>query len=224
EHSFLFRREVGNGHQFLLNLHGRGHQIEVPLHRTLQQHVDREHAIDFVSPLEDAVDACVAIRAIHRTLSRETHASKDLYALVHNKIKNLRTVDFHDRALNRELLQRLEPCLSGSHTPGNQRRIGIVDVLARAITRRFRRVHPRNHFSNLMFYCPEVGDLRSEWFPLLRILDRNGYRTLAATQSSRTQFDAPYVQYVDGDLEPVPSFLQQVFNGHLTVVKKYLAC
>ena len=48
----------------------------------LHQHLDDEHAVDFVGALEDAVDARVAVEACHGIIFVEAVAAIDLDGLI----------------------------------------------------------------------------------------------------------------------------------------------
>ena len=51
--------------------------------RALHEHLNDEHAIDFVGAFEDAVDAAIAVGARHGIILMKTVAAENLHAFVH---------------------------------------------------------------------------------------------------------------------------------------------
>src|SRR5690606_8055327 len=111
-------------------------------HRALQEHVERKHTVDLVGAFKYSVYPRITVGPVHRSFWVESLASIYLLAFVHVELQLFRTMDFHDRAFDRKLFLRFESCLRGVHPSGDQRFIGIIDVLAGAIAGRFRSKYP----------------------------------------------------------------------------------
>ena len=71
------------GEDFVAKLHSRGNQRQNAAHRAFHQHLDDEHAVDFVGAFENAIHAAVAIGARHGIIFVETVAAENLHAFVH---------------------------------------------------------------------------------------------------------------------------------------------
>jgi hypothetical protein len=90
---------------FLLQLRARGQQRHGARQRALHQHLNHQHAIDFVCPLENSIDARIAISARHRIVLMETVTAENLHRFVHHVTQHLATVNFIDRTFDGVLLE-----------------------------------------------------------------------------------------------------------------------
>ena len=83
-------------------------QRQLPSLRTLQQHAGRQEAIDFVRAFKDAIDARVAIGALHRVVLVVAVAAVNLHALIDHVVEHLGSEDLDEAALGCELLGGLQ--------------------------------------------------------------------------------------------------------------------
>ncbi len=102
--SFLERRPCQN---FFAQFHGRGYQRNDARHGALHQHLDDQHAVDFVRAFENAVDAAIAIGARDRIILMEAVAAENLHRFVHAEVQRFAAHHFADRTFDRIFLEHL---------------------------------------------------------------------------------------------------------------------
>ena len=111
EHAFGSFFEGRTGEDFVGQFHGRGNQGELTAHGALHQHLDDEHAVDFVGAFEDAIDARIAIGAANRIIFVEAVAAENLHGFVDDEVQHFAAVDFGDGTFDGVFLERFHGVL-----------------------------------------------------------------------------------------------------------------
>ena len=99
------------GQNLGLQLLHRFHQRQLPALCALQHHAGGEQAVDFVGAFENAVDARIAIGALHGVVLMEAVAAVDLHAFIDHVIQHFRREDLDEGAFGGELLDQLSASL-----------------------------------------------------------------------------------------------------------------
>ena len=215
--------KLRNACQLVRHRHRWRHQIELPLHGLLQNHVDGQHAVDLVGAFEDAVDAGIAVGVLGTGLRAVAHASVHLHRFVDHVVRHLGAEDLHHGALWGEGRDAFQRRFSLVHAAGCEVGDGVVDVLGGAVHGRFQGVRLDGHLAELVANCPVFADGTSKLFPRIRVLHAFRDGVLAGPDDDPTELDTPNVEDVHGNLEALAALVEEVFSGHLHVVEEELA-
>src|SRR5260221_14426356 len=79
-------------------------EIELAIHRTLEERPRRDEPVDLIRALEDAIDAVVAIGMGDWIFFHEAVAAEDLHRLIHTAAQRLGAENLGNRAFDRVLL------------------------------------------------------------------------------------------------------------------------
>src|SRR5690606_22453076 len=145
----------------------RTQEVQPSAQRALQQLLDRQLPVDLVGPLEDAVDAAVAVGGLDRVVGREAVTAVHLQRLVYDRVKYLGAEDLDEAELDRVVRQRLHlraGRLFGAQAPGVRPCLSDsrIDLARQPVHGALQRVAVRRHAAYLLLDETEVRDGRAE--------------------------------------------------------------
>ena len=189
-------------------------------HGALHQHLDDEHAVDFVGAFKDAVDARIAISAADGIILVETVTAEDLHRLVHHEIEHFAAIDLGDGAFDGVFLEDLHGALGLVATAGSGGHGGF-DNAGRAVNHGIDGEDSHGHFGKLFLHQTKFADLLAEGLALFRVF-RGGHKHILGTaEAGRTESEAPRIEHVEGDNVAAAHFVEQVFLRHFAIFQEH---
>ena len=201
---------------FVLQLPGGGYQRQVPLQRAPHQHARDQQPVDLVGPLEDPVDARVAVVPLCGVVPDVAVAAVDLDVLVEDIVEDLAARYFEDGRLDGVLLQRrkLRRLMPGFVSVD----LGVYQP-GRPEHHRLDGEGADGHLAQLVLDRPEVGDWLAELPPLGRVAGRFPDGAARTPDRGRPELEAAVVEDVERDLVPLADLPEQVLRRHARILE-----
>ena len=167
-------------------------QRQLAFHRHFQQLSGDDQAVDFVRAFKNAVDAGVAVRAGDWVLLAETVTTEHLHAFVCDLTQHFRAVHLDDAGLDAAAFNRFEFVHASVHER--------VDLAGDAVRGALSAVNRRSHLTEFFNNRAVARDWLAETMAILRVFSAVLQDRFAAADAARTEFVAPDVEDVEGDL------------------------
>ena len=211
--------EVRDTHQFLLHGHGRTHQVQLALHRTLQDHIHRKQPVDFIGAFVNPVDAAVPVRAGDIVFRTEPVAPVYLYALIHSIIQQLTAENLEHGAFHGVFLRSAQQRFVKGFARTQQLLLFSFHPHGRPVQGAFRYPVADGYISKLELYGPET---RYRLFKLLAgigILNGVVEACFSASQCSGAEFQPTDIQDIERNDMPFADFAQDVLRRYFAVLE-----
>src|SRR5208283_37309 len=178
----------------------------VPLGGALKQHSRDDQPVDFACAFKNAIDASVAIVALHYIILVVSVAAVDLHPFIRDVVEHLRSVDLNDGALRRVLFNRLHFLLRGVRLSVRASLQPALDESHNAPHHGLGRVNANRHFRKLVLDGAKFSDHGSKSLALLGILRADGKHILGCARQTGTDLETPDVEDVEGNDVAAPDF------------------
>ena len=211
-----------HGGQFFLDGPGRADEVYAAFEGALEQHVHGEQAVDFVGAFVDAVDAGIAVVAGSVALFREAHAAVYLHVFIHHIAERFRAGYFQQGTFDGVFFGGFELGISIGSAFGFEQFFHLLHVVGSAVFGAFAGENADDLLGDFVLDGPKVGDGPAKLDALFGVLNGFSDDVLGGAHAEYAQFEAAYIQGVEGNFMALADFAQQVFFGYFYVFKKDL--
>ncbi len=141
---------------FSLQLLDGFHQRQLPALRPLEKHAGRQETVDLIGAFEDAINARIAVSALHRIVLMEAVAPVDLHAFIRYIVEHLGREHLNVRTFGRVLLDRFHHGLAGVRLSPGEAFHFAFNQTDYPVAHRLSGVNPDRHLSQLVLDHAEL--------------------------------------------------------------------